>query len=776
MPDDASIMNGKVVEGTPGDDWLQGTAGADTVNGGDGMDWMVYAGSDAAVMVDISAGGSASGGHAEGDVLMSIENVYGSEHNDVFTGSFGDNKFVGGGGDDEVMAGDGADVARGGMGNDDLRGEGGNDTLYGDMGADRVDGGAGDDMLHGGKGDDMLYGGMGDDLLTGGMGADEIDGGAGMDMARYYGSSEGVTVNLNTGSASGGHAEGDSFTSIEGVIGSMMGDHLTLGPDDGKLLGYAGDDTLLGGSGDDVLGGGKGDDLLDAGSGSNTLRGGFGGDTFQFWSNESWKSTNKITDFTSGQDIIAFNDKKLTAEELDSIINSETRVAGGFEYTLGNATIMTSVALGREDFYAESQPGRPPVDRTQFNLTNGNDDWPGAGVDNSGDDHVRAYKGNDTVMGGAGSDLLDGGEGKDQLHGEAGQDVLHGGTGNDTLHGGTADATQTNNEADDFTGSVTGATDAADDLFGGAGNDVAYGGAGADLVDGGTGNDTLYGNAGNDQIMGGAGNDSVQGGDGRDLITGGAGRDTINGDGGNDDIDGGADGDTITGEEGNDILSGGAGDDSITGGVGHDTLDGGMGIDTLTGGGGNDILKATKGDIIDGEGDVDTVDYSNESASLTVDFADNTTAGNEDVSNIENATGGSGDDKITGSDAANTIKGGAGDDELSGGTGNDTLDGGAGMDELTGGAGADTFAWSNGDTITDYDATTANGIDVIDVKNPTSAKENATFSFYDDDDVDTNPDGVKVTVSGESMYFELDATTINGMQEASDFADDIVWG
>ncbi|MEZ5715570.1 MAG: pre-peptidase C-terminal domain-containing protein [Paracoccaceae bacterium] len=65
---------------------------------------------------------------------------------------------------------------------------------------------------------------------------------------------------------------------------------------------------------------------------------------------------------------------------------------------------------------------------------------------------------------------------------------------------------------------------------------------------------------------------------------------------------------------------------------------------------------------------------------------------------IENATGGNGNDILTGNEAANSLIGNggndsvfgdAGNDRLLGGTGDDTLDGGAGRDRLVGDAGAD---------------------------------------------------------------------------------------
>ncbi|MFN3944293.1 MAG: M10 family metallopeptidase C-terminal domain-containing protein [Allosphingosinicella sp.] len=80
---------------------------------------------------------------------------------------------------------------------------------------------------------------------------------------------------------------------------------------------------------------------------------------------------------------------------------------------------------------------------------------------------------------------------------------------------------------------------------------------------------------------------------------------------------------------------------------------------------------------------------------------------------IENASSGSGNDRLIGNEAANILRGnagndvlegrggddklygGAGDDELIGGDGNDLLDGGAGIDIMRGGKGDDTYVVDN---------------------------------------------------------------------------------
>lgn len=60
---------------------------------------------------------------------------------------------------------------------------------------------------------------------------------------------------------------------------------------------------------------------------------------------------------------------------------------------------------------------------------------------------------------------------------------------------------------------------------------------------------------------------------------------------------------------------------------------------------------------------------------------------------IENATGGAGDDALTGNGVGNTLTGNAGADRLLGGLGSDRLIGGAGADSLSGGKHADVFAF-----------------------------------------------------------------------------------
>lgn len=163
---------------------------------------------------------------------------------------------------------------------DKLYGYGGNDSIYGGLGIDYIDGGSGDDNLIGNEDADFLKGGLGNDFLLGGTGGDELDGGPGNDTASYAGANSGVVADLMYNEYAGrGEAKGDSFTSIENLVGSSYSDTLRGDDENNKLRGNDGNDTLEGRGGDDKLYGGGGNDKLWGGSDNDYLRGDAGDDT-----------------------------------------------------------------------------------------------------------------------------------------------------------------------------------------------------------------------------------------------------------------------------------------------------------------------------------------------------------------------------------------------------------------------------------------------------------------------------------------------------------------
>ncbi|OWJ63580.1 calcium-binding protein [Inquilinus limosus] len=347
--------------GGAGDDHLTGGSGADQIDGGAGIDLVDYAGS-LAVTINLSTG-TASGGDAEGDVLSGIENVYGAFLvNDVLTGSAGNNLLDGRGGDDILSGLGGADILRGHDDDDILNGGDGNDVLYGENGADQLDGGGGidtasyfnrpeavvvdlaagtgsggeaegdtlvgienisgsqgGDTLSGDAGANLLQGWNGNDVLRGRGGADTLNGGAGTDLTSYWGEATGVTVNLATGTGSGGNAAGDTYVSIENVNGSNGGD------------------TLIGGAGANALAGYGGNDLIRGGAGKDTLTGGVGADRFVYAATADstvGANADRITDFSHAQ-----------GDRIDlSLMDANTGAAGDQAFTFIGTGLYTGVA------------------------------------------------------------------------------------------------------------------------------------------------------------------------------------------------------------------------------------------------------------------------------------------------------------------------------------------------------------------------------------------------------------------------------------------------
>ncbi|MGA7485676.1 MAG: calcium-binding protein [Xanthobacteraceae bacterium] len=203
--------------GDDNDDYLDGGIGADLLDGGDGRDIAAYYGSQEGVHVSLSPflliGGGNTGGDAEGDILVNIEDLAGSRY---------------------------------------------------------------DDELYGNDQSNLLWGMEGNDVINGGGGGDEIDGGDGIDTVSYEGSSEGVIVSLMADTASGGDAAGDTLDNIEILIGSAHADTLSGDDGDNALSGLGGDNTLYGYGGADGLWGGEDDDTMYGGDGADVLKG-FGG-------------------------------------------------------------------------------------------------------------------------------------------------------------------------------------------------------------------------------------------------------------------------------------------------------------------------------------------------------------------------------------------------------------------------------------------------------------------------------------------------------------------
>lgn len=432
--------------GDAGDDLLEGGVGADTISGDAGADTADYRNSNAGVSVNIG-NNTASGGHAQGDVISGLENVIGSALNDTLTGNVLANVLTGGAGNDTLSGlagndtldtGDGADRLYGGAGADQLLGGAGIDTadyrysaaavnvnllantatggdalgdtlssienLSGSLFDDTLVGNNGDNRLVGLQGADTLIGNGGNDTFDTGGGYDHVDGGDGVDTVTYDDSWDFVEVNLATGEGRYGEASRDTYVGVENVVGSAFADRLTGDANVNRLNGLAGNDTLGGGDGNDVLVGGAGADALIGGAGDR--------DAASYQEAAAGVSLNLSTGGTAG-------------EALGDTFN-------GVEYVYGSQ-------------FADTIVGDAFVNR----LTGGN-----------GNDALDGADGNDYVIGEAGNDALTGGLGDDVF-------VFTAGFGNDTVTDFAAGAGRADRlwlsgvGINDFAGVLANATDTA---------------------------------------------------------------------------------------------------------------------------------------------------------------------------------------------------------------------------------------------------------------------------------------------------------------------------
>jgi len=198
------------VYGFAGDDILTPGLGNDDSDGGEGTDTINYV--DHLDGVTVSLDGVANDGSPalnETDNATTVENIGGSQGNDLLIGDAGPNWLIGSNGNDELRGNDGNDTFTGGPGADVLRGGAGldsadwppqdgpgpvtvtQDTAAGDgfagendlVGTDieKLTGTASNDILRGGSARNELIGQAGNDIISGGLGNDTVDAGAGND-------------------------------------------------------------------------------------------------------------------------------------------------------------------------------------------------------------------------------------------------------------------------------------------------------------------------------------------------------------------------------------------------------------------------------------------------------------------------------------------------------------------------------------------------------------------------------------------------------------------
>ena len=681
--------------GTDGDDAFLGSPGADSIRGGPGADIVIYGDSDSGVVIRLYDG-TAQGGHAQGDTFPGRQTI---EYLDAAG---------------NTMQASVSDIEA-------LAGSVHNDILSGDQN---------NNVLSGGPGDDELDGREGDDVLGGDPGADVLIGGAGNDTVAYNfltPAFDGVTVNLSSGEAYRGDAEGDTFPGrqtieyldengnsrqaevpdIENLRGTELNDELTGaqgpnrleglgGPD--YLYGLAGNDVLLGGAGDDSLLGGAGNDSLYGGEDSDNLHGETGLDSLYGGAGDDELSGGAGADRLSG------------GAGIDEAHYSDSLVA---------VDVRLYARTGRGgDAEGDTFPSWHTIEY----------------LDADGNTRLANIVDVENLGGSEYNDVLIGDAGANELSGQGGNDVLEGREGDDSLFG-------------DYTWILGGSEHGDDKLDGGVGDDWLDGGWGADELRGGPGEDTASYKVGGDfegvevrlydgtALRGRAEGDTFPGRQTVEYVDAEGKLQTaevpdienLHGSHGHDTLAGAQGPNRLDGYYGNDKLDGREGDDRLYGGEGADVLIGGPGADLLSGGPLDEFFRtdtasyetSTSGVVVrlhsaleqgarggDAEGDR----FVARNYTLTDDEGNTRVVQAPDIEDLigsERAdvlAGDFRDNHLRGEGGNDKLYGGpqGGDDVLFGGPGNDQIYGGMGIDGLYGGAGDDLLKGGAGNDYFDY--------------------------------------------------------------------------
>lgn len=96
----AGFGPGSILDGGSGNDSLISGVSEDWIIGGDGDDWLYFSGAEEGVKATLSSANSDGLGTAKNDMVIGVENIFGTRFSDNLTGDNEDNTLGGGGGRD----------------------------------------------------------------------------------------------------------------------------------------------------------------------------------------------------------------------------------------------------------------------------------------------------------------------------------------------------------------------------------------------------------------------------------------------------------------------------------------------------------------------------------------------------------------------------------------------------------------------------------------------------------------------------------------------------
>lgn len=438
-----------VLIGGDGDDILAGGGGLDVIDGGDGVDTNSFAGIGLGVTATINNDGTGTASY--GSVLenfVSIENLIGSDGDDVFFGNEEANTFDGGLGDDLIVGGGGDDILFGNSGDDEIRGDGGNDRIIGGFGEDNLSGGDGDDHLIGAGQITVTLTNLQPDqgaLLTpvfvatqdGEYDFFDIGGTASPSLESL--AEDGATGSrISAALASGGVGEAQATSGGPLAPGDVRTLTFFADPSD-PLTQYLSWASMVIPSNDAFIANDSPLEL-DLFDGTSLVRR-TGANAFIITGDDVLDAGTEVNDEAEFSTAALGQSSPNSGADENGVIRQHPGFEGSAR--LSNATgRVTDGRILTAHPNADFTVGNPGILSIEIDAeVDGNDILSGG----EGDDVLSGGEGDDTLIGGGGDDELLGGDGDDRLVGGFGNDDLDGGNGDDSLLGaGQIEVTVTN--------------------------------------------------------------------------------------------------------------------------------------------------------------------------------------------------------------------------------------------------------------------------------------------------------------------------------------------
>lgn len=275
-----------MVDGGTGNDTIVATHddGDDDIDGGEGSDTLDFSGVATSVMVDLTEGNS-EGQHTGTDHFRNIENVKGSQSDDVIVMNAQANTIEAGHGDDVIQSrareqshnqdsneGDGDDFVDGGDGNDLLDYSSSTASIIVDVNAGTASGsdidhdqfrsiedfktGHGDDVVITDDQDNVVDTGAGNDVVKTSSyrstdsegtsdGKDHFHGGEGNDSLVMASAVKDLDVDMVAETARGEEIDEDTFSSFENITTGAGNDRVVIDSHDNEIDTGEGDDVII---------------------------------------------------------------------------------------------------------------------------------------------------------------------------------------------------------------------------------------------------------------------------------------------------------------------------------------------------------------------------------------------------------------------------------------------------------------------------------------------------------------------------------------------------